>query len=201
MARDKAALASPPGDRRRQRLLDAAVTTFIRFGFRKTSMEEVARAADVSRQALYLHYATKEALFGAAVRHALETGLEAASAKLGDPSLSLEEKLAGAFDAWVGRFVGIVGSDVGDLEEASDVVVGPLIAEHEERFVEAVAKAIRASGLPRAYRAAGIGAKQLAETLSATARGLKHKARSRAEFGERFGVAVRALCMPLVERR
>ena len=34
---------------RRRRLLDAALNTFLRYGFRKTSMEEVARAAKLSR--------------------------------------------------------------------------------------------------------------------------------------------------------
>jgi AcrR family transcriptional regulator len=188
-------------DDRRTRLLDAALATFVRFGFRKTSMEEVARAADVSRQTLYFHFATKEDLFRAAVDHAMRTGLDAAAQSLADPALrSIEEKLAGAFDAWVGRYVGMVGADVTDLEEASNALVGPLFAKSEERFVEMMVKAIRASGLPAAYRSEGISARQLADTLYATARGLKHQAASRAEFRERLGVALRALCMPLKDR-
>ena len=192
---------SPPQDSaRRRRLLEAALATFLRYGFRKTSMEEVARAGQLSRQALYLHFATKEELFGAAVRHFLQTGLEAASLALESDSLPLEAQLGGAFDAWVGRYVGLLGGDVSDLHQASLELVGPLIQEHEERFVERVARAIRSSGLPAAYRAAGISARQLAETLNATARGLKHDSASRSEFGERFAIAVRALCLPLRER-
>ena len=42
------------GDSRREALLEAAVGVFARYGFRKTSMDEVARAAGVSRQGLYL---------------------------------------------------------------------------------------------------------------------------------------------------
>jgi TetR/AcrR family transcriptional regulator, regulator of autoinduction and epiphytic fitness len=187
-------------DPRRRRLLEAALGTFARFGFRKTSMEEVARAAHLSRQGLYLHFATKEALFRAVVEHFLATGLDAAAASLRDPALPVEDRLAGAFDAWAGRFVGMVGADVtADLEEASDQLVGPLMADHEERFVEAVTKAIRASGLPAAYKPAGLTARQLAETLNATARGLKHGCASREEFGARFAVALRALCLPLRE--
>jgi len=184
---------------RRRRLLDAALATFLRYGFRKTSMEEVARAGQLSRQALYLHFATKEELFGAAVRHFLQTGLEAACLAL-ESELPLEAQLSGAFDAWVGRYVGLLGGDVSDLHQASLELVGPLIQEHEERFVERVARTLRSSGLPAAYRAAGISARQLAETLNATARGLKHDAASRSEFGERFAIAVRALCLPLRER-
>jgi AcrR family transcriptional regulator len=200
MTRAIAGPATPPDDLRRRRLLDAALATFVRFGFRKTSMEEVARAAHLSRQGLYLHFATKEELFRAAVQYALETGLEGASARLRDEVLSVEEKLLGAFDEWVGRYVGMSGADVTDLEEASALLVGPLIPQHEELFVDMVTKVIRASGLSAAYKPAGLTARQLADTLQATARGLKHGCASRAEFGERFLVAVRALCLPLRTR-
>ena len=189
--------AATPEGARRVRLLDAALGVFLRYGYRKTSMEEVARAAQLSRQALYLHFATKEALFAAAVQRFLETGLEAAAQPLRDSSLSLEGQLLGAFDAWVGRFVGLGTGDVEDLHAASQELVGPLIAEHEELFVERVARALRSAGLPAAYRAAGISVRQLADTLQATARGLKHSCASRAEFSERMAVAVRALCLPL----
>ncbi len=185
-------------DEKRSRLLDAALATFVRFGFRKTSMEEVARAADVSRQTLYLHFATKEDLFRAAVAHAMEVGLDMAARALRDASVqSIEEKLAGAFDAWFGRYIGMVGADVSDLEEIGHALVGPLFSESEKRFAEMVGKAIRGSGLPAAFKSEGINARQLADILCATARGLKHLCASRAEFGERFGIALRAICMPL----
>jgi TetR/AcrR family transcriptional regulator, regulator of autoinduction and epiphytic fitness len=189
-----------PDELRRRRLLDAALATFGRFGFRKTSMEEVARAAHLSRQGLYLHFANKEELFRAAVEHLLETGLAGASARLRDAARSVEDKLAGAFDEWIGRYVGLIGADVTDLQEASDQLVGPLVAEHEEQFLEAVTRLIRGSGLPAAYKPAGLTARQLADTLHATARGLKHGCATRAEFVERFSVAVRALCLPLKSR-
>jgi TetR/AcrR family transcriptional regulator, regulator of autoinduction and epiphytic fitness len=203
-ADDREALTTAPnpgerrasGDPRRSKLLDAALATFLRFGYRKTSMEEVARAAHLSRQALYLHFATKEELFHAAVAHAMTQGLEAASNRLCDGTQSLEARIAGAFDAWTGRYVGLAG-DVADLQEAAETLVGSLVTEHEARFVEMIARAIRASSLPAAYKSAGISARQLADTLHATARGLKHACSSRAEFGERFGVAVRALCVPV----
>jgi AcrR family transcriptional regulator len=50
-------------------LLDAALGVFSRFGYRKTSMDEVARMADFSRQGLYFYYAAKEDLFRATVLH------------------------------------------------------------------------------------------------------------------------------------
>lgn len=191
---------APVEDPRRLRLLDAALGTFMRFGFRKTSMEEVARAAGLSRQALYLHFATKEELFRAAVRHTLDLGLAAAKARLDDEDAPIDDRLVGAFDEWLGRFVGIMGGGVSDLEEASHRLVGGLIDEYEARFHEAVTKAVRASALAPSYKPAGISPKELAETLGATARGLKYLAASRADFRARISVAVRALCLPLRKR-
>lgn len=100
---------SPLDDARRRGLLEAALTVFTRYGFRKTSMEEVARAARVSRQGLYLHFATKEELFQATVKHTLESSLQAAVAALREGD-TLEQKLVRAFDEWVGRFVGMMGA-------------------------------------------------------------------------------------------
>jgi TetR/AcrR family transcriptional regulator of autoinduction and epiphytic fitness len=183
-------------DSKRSRILEAALDTFIRFGFRKTSMEEVARAAGLSRQGLYLHYATKEELFRASVRHLLESGLAAVAEELGGGG-ALEARLVGALDAWVGRFVGMHGENMSDLYEATQQLVGSMLADHDEQFGAALTRAMRASGLAGAYKAVGIGPRQLAETLYATARGFKHSCATRAEFRERMSVAVRAMCLPL----
>ncbi|MCY0994815.1 TetR/AcrR family transcriptional regulator [Nannocystis sp. ILAH1] len=187
-------------DPRRARLLEAALTTFMHFGYRKTSMEEVARAAQVSRQALYLHFSTKEGLFRDAVRHTLATGLERASALLQDCARTCEDRLSGAFDVWVGRHVGFLGTDVTDLEEARDLLVAPMVSEYDERFSDTVTRAIRAAGLAAAYKPAGLTARQLADILYATARGFKHRCSSPEEFSRHFGAAVRAMCLPLRTR-
>jgi AcrR family transcriptional regulator len=182
---------------RRRALLEAAVTVFMRYGYRKTSMEEVARAAQVSRQGLYLHFAAKEDLFRAAVKHALEGSLQSAIQAVRDPQLPLEQKLVRAFDAWMGRYVGMLGTGAADLAEATGTLIGPLYSEHESQFAELVARVIAASGLAAAYRPAGLTARQLADTLYATARGLKHSSPSREAFGRSMTLAVRALCLPV----
>lgn len=186
-------------DPRRRRLMEAALTVFLRYGFRKTSMDEVARAAGVSRQGLYLHFPTKEELFRASVRHLLDGALAEATACLADDALPLEKRLLGAFDAWSGRFAGAFEGNAADLAIAASELVGPMITEREGLFVEAVARVLRASSLVAAYKPSGLTARQLADTLSATARGLKHCA-TRDAFVEGMTVAVRAMCFPLRER-
>ncbi|MDI1476465.1 TetR/AcrR family transcriptional regulator [Polyangium sp. y55x31] len=186
-------------DPRRRKLMDAALTVFTRFGFRKASMDEVARAAGISRQGLYLHFATKEDLFRASVEYLLVTALAGATEVLADAELPLEKRLVTAFDLWVGRFVGALGPDAADLAAAAKEIVGPMVGEHEAQFVEAVAKALRAAGLLAVYKPVGVTAPKLAETLYATARGLKHGSATREAFIESMHVAVRVMCMPLQE--
>src|SRR5687767_13308981 len=115
---------SPPSGRssdegRKRQVLEAALEVFLRFGFRKTSMDEVARAAQISRQGLYLHFSTKEELFRAAFRFAVDSALGDAKVALG-ASLPIAERLVRAFDEWVGRYVGGLGPFAADLAEASD---------------------------------------------------------------------------------
>ena len=193
------AAGSKENDLRRRKLLDAALAVFIRYGFRKSSMDEVARAAQVSRQGLYLHFATKEEIFRAALHYALDNGFTAATACLSDEALPLETRLVQAFDQWIGRYIGMMGAGAADLTEASNELADSALEHYENLFVEAVAKTLRASGLMAAYKPAGLTARQLAETLSATARGFKYSCGSRTDFVTGFTIAVRALCMPLRE--
>ena len=196
-----AARAAPPtDDGRRRALLEAAIGVFMRFGYRKTSMDEVARTAQISRQGLYLHFSTKEDLFRSAVEHVLKTALKATGAAFRDPELDLPARLGRAFDLWVGRYAGMMGGGASDLAQAMGNLVGPLYARYEGAFVDSVAKAMTAGGLVAPYRAVGLSARNLAETLYATARGLKYSSPSPEAFSRSMSLAIRALCAPLGAR-
>jgi len=52
---------------RAQRILDAASSLILRYGYHKTSMEDIAREAGVGKGTLYLHWKTREALFTALI--------------------------------------------------------------------------------------------------------------------------------------
>ena len=52
----------PAAERRRQ-ILDVALKTFARFGYRDTSMNAIAREAGVTKPVLYQHFASKHELF------------------------------------------------------------------------------------------------------------------------------------------
>src|SRR6202035_1555697 len=95
----------PTDGARQEQVLSVALEVFGRYGFRKTSMDEVARSADISRQGLYLYFANKEALFRAAVRQELDAALAEAARCLDQENVELEARVVAALDAWMGRFV------------------------------------------------------------------------------------------------
>src|ERR1700754_2001275 len=61
----------------KDRILDATMLVFRRHGFRRSSIEQVAEAAGLTRQALYHHFESKEALFRAVIEHVHESALAA----------------------------------------------------------------------------------------------------------------------------
>jgi AcrR family transcriptional regulator len=68
-------------------VLDAAARLFLRHGFRKSSMDEIAREAGVSKPTLYAYFADKETLFAAVCDHVGQAMLAAANAALAGPTL------------------------------------------------------------------------------------------------------------------
>ena len=61
----------------RDRILDAAMLVFRRQGFRRSSIEQAAEAAGLTRQALYHHFKSREELFRAVIERLHENALAA----------------------------------------------------------------------------------------------------------------------------
>ena len=50
----------PDKDEKRGRILNAALSVFALYGYKRTSMEDIAKAASMSRAAVYQHFRNKE---------------------------------------------------------------------------------------------------------------------------------------------
>jgi AcrR family transcriptional regulator len=55
-------------EERARRILDAAATLILRWGYDKTTLDDIAREAGVSKATMYLHWKTREDLFGALMK-------------------------------------------------------------------------------------------------------------------------------------
>jgi AcrR family transcriptional regulator len=93
----------PPQDR----ILDAAMRVFRRHGFRRSSIEQAAEEAGLTRQALYHHFSSKEELFRGAIERLYEQALaaEAAAAKAAEEA---DRDLADVIVAEIGARLGVL---------------------------------------------------------------------------------------------
>lgn len=65
-------------DDTRRAIIEAAIELFRQYGYRKTSVDQIASAARVAKPTIYAHFEHKEALFVAVCEHVIEGMLEAA---------------------------------------------------------------------------------------------------------------------------
>ncbi|TJV53886.1 MAG: helix-turn-helix transcriptional regulator, partial [Mesorhizobium sp.] len=69
-------------DPKRARILDSAMKVFLAYGFARTTMDDIARAADMSRPALYLQFKNKTDIYRAIALMLLSRSLEQAKTAL-----------------------------------------------------------------------------------------------------------------------
>jgi AcrR family transcriptional regulator len=74
-------VTSPP----RERLLDAAEAQFRRFGYRRTTVDDITGRAGTGKGSLYLHFDSKQNVYMAVVEASLERFVAAASQLLAGP--------------------------------------------------------------------------------------------------------------------
>ena len=69
----------------RKKILAAAIQVFSRNGFHRTTMDEIAVAAGVAKGTLYYNYASKAALFSAAITDGMEMVIDRIRGALSSP--------------------------------------------------------------------------------------------------------------------
>ncbi|MFI9761180.1 TetR/AcrR family transcriptional regulator [Streptomyces sp. NPDC051963] len=175
---------------RRERVLAAALEVFGRHGFRKTSMEDVARSADISRQGLYLHFPNKEALFRAAVRQELDTALDEVSRRLDEEGAGLDRRIVAALDAWLGRYVGsMLASDIANMLENPATQLKDVVDTAISAFDARLAAAIASETTENDRRRLGVTPEAVAAVLHTIGQGSKYLSGSREEFVARASAA------------
>lgn len=130
----------------RQQLLDASAEEFAGFGYRRTSMEAIARRAGLSRATVYLHWSSKEALFRdlVTVLHAERTAAMEAALNA-DTDGDLETRLTALLRARYDRFVQLTATSpaTAELYESHDRICGDVAATADARARELVTAFIR----------------------------------------------------------
>jgi TetR/AcrR family transcriptional regulator, ethionamide resistance regulator len=156
--------APTKGDRREQALLDALEQLLAEQPISRISVDQIARAAGLTRTAFYFYFGNKEAALRRLAERAVAAIWEVPDSWLldeGDPHEGLERGLAVTVQAWVEH--GAVFAAVAETA-AYDADFWAFWREQLEGFIEAVAERIeadRARGLTRE----GIDPRGAAEAL------------------------------------
>jgi AcrR family transcriptional regulator len=83
---------------RRQEIIDAARACFLQYGYGKTSLEDIARRANLSRPLLYRKFKNKEEIFTAVYETLIEQGYPAADRVI-EGTGSRRDKLVAVYEA------------------------------------------------------------------------------------------------------
>jgi AcrR family transcriptional regulator len=91
-----------PVQDKQQAILRAAWQAFATYGYRKTSMDDIARGAGMSRPAVYLHYRNKDDILRSLVGQYYDASVADVGAAL-ERDEPVADVLAKAFDAQIGE--------------------------------------------------------------------------------------------------
>ena len=151
------------------RVLDAALEVFLKYGYRRATMADIARGAGVSRPTLYVRFPNKQAAFrGVVVRGTAELMREIEAVL--ESGQSLPEKLQGVFEIWTVRPFALAARSPAaeELMAAEFDFVNDVFESARERLIRRLARLLRQLKRPRAEAharvlvAAALGFKQLA---------------------------------------
>ncbi len=129
---------------RQRSILDAALRRFSHYGYRRTSMDDISREAELSRTALYQHFANKEKIFRALAGDLYHRALTAAGdAARGDGTIAA--RIFGVLDAKMGFFYELLqGSEHGlELLDDGNRLCGDVTADAGRRYQRVLVKVIR----------------------------------------------------------
>jgi AcrR family transcriptional regulator len=181
-----------PGSAQREAILVAATAAFLRYGFKKTSMDDVARAAGVSRQGLYLYFDTKDLLFRESLQHLVSHLISTARAVAEDGNLSLRDRLVGAFEAvHCSAFHNASREDALELLQSAQSAAGALLVQLERDLMGIVAALLAEAGVADRWEEAGVTVAELSEQLLMSAKGIKASVDTLTAYRERMLTAIR----------
>ncbi len=161
------------------RILDAAMRVFRRHGFRRSSIEQAAEEAGLTRQALYHHFDSKEALFRAVIERLYENSLaaEIAAAKAAEEQ---DRDLADILIAEIGArlqalFASLEGSPhIEELFSEHLAQARDLYQTYATRFADEVAATIARVCRKRKFAlAGGVTVRELARCVEMAIHGTK----------------------------
>jgi len=149
---------------KRSRILDAAQSLFLRYGVKRTSLDDVVREAGIAKGTLYLYFDSKDALFAAiAERLCAETFKNATEAIAF--SSSITSRIVGFLDAYIGSMHRLTAQSphISELTESKEALAAGIYDAFNRKMGDLLRKVLKEDGIERAdavdmFFAAAVGA-------------------------------------------
>lgn len=170
-----------PADPKRARILEAAMRLVLAYGFSRTTMDDIARAAEMSRPALYLLFKNKTEIYRAIAGQHLDQSAARAEAILRQDGALSDRLMSMIEECLIGMMRHIAESPHGpELLDMKNSLAGDIVLAWKQRLgalIEAVVEAeARANGVD--LEARGLSAKLLATLLLDGLEGMKSRIRN-----------------------
>ena len=122
-------------DDKKQQILRAAMRAVTRYGIKRTSMEDIANEADISRPAIYQFFRNKDDVIVSCIDLVIEDAFSVANAACID-ICEPKAKTATFYIAYLSFFHALVvtGSHGQDLQDASNRLGGERMAAAQQKF-------------------------------------------------------------------
>lgn len=196
----------PRGDAeaRRAVILDAALRVFGQYGFRRASMDDIAREAQIGKGTIYLSFASKDEVFQALSQRLAQRMLAGAEAASRPPGTTAD-KLAAMHAAWFGTYADTIhrSPHAADLLDAKHQLSADLVADAASRYKRLVQNVLTegAAAGELDLESAGLTPGTAADLLIAAARGLQPSTPSPAAYRRHLTTLVRVMVAGLASRQ
>ncbi len=163
--------------KKEQKVIEAAKTAFLRYGYKRVTMADIAEAAGMSRPALYLVFPSKQETLIAVTAQVFAAMLDETRQGLGRFP-AVKDKLTFAFETWTVRGFELVRAspDAKDLIESSYQFATEVTHKAAAEFVAVVADVLE----PLVQRQAklALSSVQIAQILVSAMTGFKASAKN-----------------------
>lgn len=160
---------------RREGVVTAAVAVFLRYGYARTTMADLATAAGLSRPTLYLLFPDKDEIFTAVIRRLNRQMLDRFRSAL--PKLQTDKRVQYCCEEWGAHGVEIMEKHA-DAKDLFDLAF-PVVREMNELFVDFLAELLPE---PAARSVLNATPREIARNLVYSFRGLKEGAKDSAHL-------------------
>jgi AcrR family transcriptional regulator len=138
------------GNDKRGRILDAAQSLFLRYGVKRTALDDVVREAGIAKGTLYLYFDSKDALFAAVAERLCAEVLRNAEEAIASSS-AITSRIVSCLDAYIGSMHRLTAHSphIAELTESKEALAAEIYGAFNRKMKDLLRKVLREGGIKR----------------------------------------------------